>query len=60
MNDYVRAEIDNAVRIITQSVNPRKIYLFGSHASDTATQDSDIDLCVIAPLGGMRKIEACA
>ena len=58
MTDYVRTEIDNAVLAITQSIQPLKIYLFGSHASGTATQDSDIDLCVIAPLGDMRKIEA--
>ena len=55
MNDSVRAEIDNAVRAITQSMQPLKIYLFGSHANGIATQDSDIDLCVIASLGSMRR-----
>ena len=58
MNNANQNEIDNAVRAITMSMHPLKIYLFGSHATGTATTDSDIDLCVVAPLGGMRKIEA--
>lgn len=40
----------------TQRMQQLKIYPFGSHASGTATLDSDIDLCVIALLGGMRKL----
>ncbi len=58
MNKNVQLEIQNAVRAIAQSMQPQKIYLFGSHANDTATLDSDIDLCVVAELGNMRKIEA--
>ena len=58
MNDTVKIEIDNAVRAIKSSMQPQKIYLFGSHAAGSATQDSDIDLCVVTSLHGMRKIEA--
>ena len=58
MNDTIKIEIDNAVRAIKNSIQPQKIYLFGSHAAGSATQDSDIDLCVVTSLQGMRKIEA--
>ena len=58
MNAAVQMEINNAVRAINQSMQPHKIYLFGSQASGSATPDSDIDLCVVTALGGMRKIEA--
>ena len=36
--------------LILDSVKPgvvKKIYLFGSYAYETATEDSDIDLCVV-------------
>ena len=58
MNAAVKIEIDKAVRAIKNSIQPQKIYLFGSHAAGSATQDSDIDLCVVTSLQGMRKIEA--
>ena len=58
MNAAVKIEIDKAVRAIKNSVEPQKIFLFGSHAAGSATQDSDIDLCVVTSLQGMRKIEA--
>ncbi len=58
MNAAVKIEIDKAVRAIKSSIQPQKIYLFGSHAAGSATQDSDIDLCVVTSLQGMRKIEA--
>lgn len=34
---------------ITSSVNPAKIFLFGSYAYGTPTPDSDLDLAVIMP-----------
>ena len=58
MNAAVKIEIDKAVRAIKNSIQPQKIYLFGSHAAGSATQDGDIDLCVVTSLHGMRKIEA--
>ncbi|MDR2855588.1 MAG: nucleotidyltransferase domain-containing protein [Methanomicrobiales archaeon] len=33
---------------------PHKLLLFGSHAKDSARQDSDIDLCVIVEVTGKR------
>lgn len=32
---------------IAQAVHPEKIFLFGSYAEGTATEDSDIDLVVV-------------
>lgn len=58
MNEVIAIEIDKAVRAIKSSIQPSKIYLFGSQAAESATSDSDIDLCVVASLQGMRKIEA--
>ena len=53
MNAAVKIEIDKAVRAIRNSIQPQKIYLFGSHAAGSATQDRDIDLCVVTSLQGM-------
>ena len=36
---------------IVSTLNPEKIYLFGSHAWGTATPDSDIDLLVLENRG---------
>lgn len=35
---------------------PHTILLFGSQAKGTATEDSDVDLCVIAPTSDKRKL----
>jgi uncharacterized protein len=32
--------------VIVETMHPKKIYLFGSHANGTAKEDSDIDLLV--------------
>ena len=40
-------DIQSMVNTIIDEVHPVRIILFGSYASGTATQDSDIDLCVI-------------
>ncbi len=37
------------VEIITESLKPQKLFLFGSRAEGTATDDSDIDLVVVMP-----------
>lgn len=42
--ETLRSEI---VDKITSSVNPLKIYLFGSYAYGSPTSDSDLDLAVI-------------
>ncbi len=49
--------LQNAVIAILSSVNPQKIYLFGSYADDTYTDESDLDLCIVTSLQGLRKID---
>ena len=47
-------KIEEIVERIVRAVNPHRIYLFGSHAKGTATEDSDIDLLIIADMEGPR------
>jgi predicted nucleotidyltransferase len=37
-----------------EAVHPYRVYLFGSQARGTATEDSDIDLLIIADMEGPR------
>jgi predicted nucleotidyltransferase len=41
------ALLAEAIRRITEAVNPEKIYLYGSHAYGTPHKDSDVDLLVL-------------
>jgi predicted nucleotidyltransferase len=41
------AQIDSAVRALSDASDPEQIILFGSHARGDARDDSDIDLLVI-------------
>ena len=43
---------------IVNTVPAEKVYLFGSYAYGTPKEDSDYDLYVVLPNGGMRPIEA--
>ena len=45
-------------KIIEDIVEVEKIYLFGSYAYGTPTEDSDFDLCVIIPDNSMRQTDA--
>lgn len=49
--------LKNAVTVIQNNVDVKKIYLFGSYADNTYTDDSDLDLCIVASLAGLRKID---
>jgi len=46
--------LEEIVDRIVEAVHPHRIYLFGSHAKGTATEDSDIDLLIIADMEGPR------
>jgi predicted nucleotidyltransferase len=39
--------IDNAVRFIKEKIEPETIYLFGSYAKGTSTENSDLDFLII-------------
>lgn len=56
MDKIVEQEIKELVTNITDAINVKKIYLFGSYAYGTPTKDSDIDLCVLTE-DKRRKIE---
>jgi predicted nucleotidyltransferase len=51
-------ELETIKQIILNTVKADSIYLFGSHAYGTQSQDSDFDLYVVIPDGGIRPIEA--
>jgi predicted nucleotidyltransferase len=47
MTKELQSSIDSAVAALTKALKPKQIYLFGSCARGTATEDSDIDLLVV-------------
>ena len=44
-----RAQIREFTDAVARTFHPERIILFGSYASGTATDDSDVDLLVIMP-----------
>ncbi len=42
-----KSQIDEVVQAIVENYQPEKVILFGSYASGTAREDSDLDLAVI-------------
>jgi predicted nucleotidyltransferase len=46
LTDNLLGEI---TRRLAESIQPERIYLFGSHAAGNADQDSDVDLLAIVP-----------
>jgi predicted nucleotidyltransferase len=49
MDEKVKAELANIVRVLADTGTVSKIFLFGSYARGEETPDSDIDLCVLTP-----------
>ena len=58
MTSQVKEELFNICRIIDETVEVEKIYLFGSHAYGSPTPDSDYDLCVVISDNTIRPSEA--
>jgi uncharacterized protein len=58
MNPQITDELEKIKQIILKTVKADSIYLFGSHAYGTPTAESDFDLYVVIPDGGIRPIEA--
>ena len=48
--------LETAVERLRAECQPEEIYLFGSHAWGTPTEDSDLDLMVIVPSSDERPI----
>lgn len=53
------AEIRNLSRRIAEAYNPDRIILFGSYATGTPTDTSDVDLLVVMPFKGKPARKAC-
>lgn len=51
-------ELENIKKTIFNTDDADAIYLFGSYAYGTPTKDSDFDIYVVIPDGGIRPIEA--
>ncbi len=58
MTEKAKTDLSMICNIIDKTVEPEKIYLFGSYAYGTPTKDSDFDLCVIIPDNSMRQTDA--
>ena len=52
MQEATKNEIRNFVNEVVQRFDPERIVLFGSHASDSTTLDSDVDLLVVMDFEG--------
>ena len=50
-------EMQNIVNILVEDLPIEKIYLFGSHAYGTPTDDSDYDFYVLIPSGDIKPID---
>ncbi|MDI6730949.1 MAG: nucleotidyltransferase domain-containing protein, partial [Candidatus Margulisbacteria bacterium] len=44
---YSQGKIKEIVEKIKDSIQPNKIYLFGSYASGNPKENSDVDICII-------------
>lgn len=53
----IKENLESVISAIQNSVDVKKIYLFGSYTDNTYTDDSDLDLCIVASLAGLRKID---
>ena len=49
--------LKHAANVIRNNYDHSRILLFGSHANNTATETSDIDLCIIIDSPGERLLE---
>jgi predicted nucleotidyltransferase len=56
-----RRDIKKWCERVAREFRPQKIILFGSYASGTQTQDSDVDVLVVMPLArGQRDVRQAA
>ncbi|MEG2097377.1 MAG: nucleotidyltransferase domain-containing protein [Pseudoflavonifractor sp.] len=58
MDQVIQNELDTITGIIVNTLTVEQIYLFGSFAYGTATENSDFDLFVVIPDGSMRPLTA--
>jgi uncharacterized protein len=49
MKELPEGLLDEMVRRLVDALRPERIYLFGSYAYGTPTQDSDLDFLIVVP-----------
>jgi len=57
MNDRIKKELGNIVRVLVDTGTVSQIFLFGSYARGEETPESDIDLCVLTPEKDKHPVE---
>ncbi len=57
MTTGIREITDKISAILVSGIDAMQVYLFGSYAQNEATEDSDLDIFVVADLSGKKKIE---
>ena len=58
MTTAIKEQLDTICRIIRETVEVEKIYLFGSYAYGTPDKDSDFDIYVVIPDESIKPIDA--
>jgi predicted nucleotidyltransferase len=49
MRELTNSLLEEITRRLAESIQPERIYLFGSHAVGSADKDSDVDLLAVVP-----------
>ena len=57
MTGKVKSELNSLCRVISDTVDVNRIYLFGSYANGTSNSGSDYDLCVVIPDSDLRPVD---
>ncbi len=57
MNKEIKKITKQVTQIITDGIQPRQIFLFGSYAKGTANPDSDLDFFIVTDLQKSKKID---
>ena len=57
MNREIKKIVNQISTILVSGIDARQVYLFDSYARNKASNDSDIDIFVVAVLNGKKKIK---
>ena len=58
MTEEIKNELAELTSLIAKSVDLTSLYLFGSYAYGTPTEDSDFDIYMVIPDGSIRPLDA--